>query len=365
MNNKICFILNYAPHYRYFIFKKINDELDAHFYFGNIPNSSIKKINYKELSNFRKELITFKVKKFYWYLGSVLLVFKKYDKFVLSGDSQILSNWFILLFSRLLGKKTYLWTHGWYGNENTVKKNIKKAYYKLSDGLLLYGNYAQDLMVIEGFKKDNLHVVYNSLDYDKQLSIRKKSVFSDVYINHFKNSNPTIIFTGRLTKVKKLNQLIDAKKKLDNLGIKVNLVFVGSGPEQKKLRSQVKFLKLENCWFYGACYDEIKLGELMYNSAICVSPGNVGLTAIHSLMFGVPVVTHNNFSQQMPEFEVVIEGKTGAFFKEDDVNDLALKIKLLIEGRLAKEECYKTIDEKWNPHNQINILKEVLNESAN
>ena len=53
----------------------------------------------------------------------------------------------------------------------------------------------------------------------------------------------------------------------------------------------------DQIWFYGACYDESKLGELIFNADLCVSPGNVGLTAVHSMGYGTPVITHNNFAQ--------------------------------------------------------------------
>lgn len=56
MKNKIAFILNYASHYRLFIYKKIEQELDADFYFGDIPNSNIKKLDYKDLTNFKKRI---------------------------------------------------------------------------------------------------------------------------------------------------------------------------------------------------------------------------------------------------------------------------------------------------------------------
>lgn len=43
---------------------------------------------------------------------------------------------------------------------------------------------------------------------------------------------------------------------------------------------------------------------------------------MHSMMFGCPVITHNNFNWQMPEYEAIKPGITGDFFKMDDVSDL-------------------------------------------
>ncbi len=78
-------------------------------------------------------------------------------------------------------------------------------------------------------------------------------------------------------------------------------------------------------WLYGACYDEEIIGELIFNAQLCVSPGNVGLTAMHSLVYGTPVITHNNFSNQSPEFEAIIDGKTGSFSKKIQQRILPIK----------------------------------------
>ena len=54
-----------------------------------------------------------------------------------------------------------------------------------------------------------------------------------------------------------------------------------------------------------------------------VSPGNVGLNAVHALSYGTPVITHNNVNNQMPEHETIIENFNGCFHKENDINSIA------------------------------------------
>ena len=125
-------------------------------------------------------------------------------------------------------------------------------------------------------------------------------------------------------------------------------------------------LGLENSvWLYGPCYDEEAIGEMFYNSAVCVSPGNVGLTSIHALTYGCPVVTHNNFPYQMPEFEAITPEVTGSFFKMDDVDDMTEKIRFWLkktseEREKTRESAYLTIDSKWNIHYQIEVMKKVF-----
>ena len=74
--------------------------------------------------------------------------------------------------------------------------------------------------------------------------------------------------------------------------------------------------------FFGPCYDESKIAELIFNADICLSPGNAGLTSIHVLTYGTPVITHNNSVHQMPEFESIIDGKNGTFFEENNLDDM-------------------------------------------
>lgn len=100
---------------------------------------------------------------------------------------------------------------------------------------------------------------------------------------------------GRLTKVKKIDLIFEALAKLGNRNYK--LIIIGNGPEETHLKQAVKKLNLISMvTFMGEIHDESILSWLIYNSDICISPGNVGLTAMHSLVYGTPVITNNDFA---------------------------------------------------------------------
>ena len=104
---------------------------------------------------------------------------------------------------------------------------------------------------------------------------------------------------------------------------------------------------------------------MIYNADLCVSPGNIGLTAMHALVFGTPATTHDDFPHQMPEFEAIREGVTGTFFKYNDVESLANSIsRWFAENGNKREEvrraCMKEIDENWTPQFQLSVLKKYL-----
>ncbi|MBR4597128.1 MAG: glycosyltransferase family 4 protein [Opitutales bacterium] len=366
---KICFILNIAPLYRREIFLRLDDAYDCKFAAGEktVNASDIKLMDESEFKNFKRiKNVVFLSAPFYWQKGVLGELFNGCGKYVFVGEPFCVSTWlFAIMLKFMPRKKLYFWTHGWYGREGFFKKILKKIFFGLSDGIFVYGDYARSLMVKEGFDEKKLFPIHNSLAYSKQMEIRRELAPSGVFSAHFKNSNKNIIFIGRLGANKKLDMIIRALAQLKKSGIFMNATLVGDGGERENLQRLAGELGVsENVWFYGACYDERENANLIYNADLCVSPGNVGLTAIHCLAFGCPVITHDNFPMQMPEFEAVEDGKTGAFFKHGSLESLVETVRKWSENSLGREEirrnCFEVIDTKWNPNYQMEIFSAVF-----
>ncbi|MGM9715858.1 MAG: glycosyltransferase [Prevotella sp.] len=368
MNQKICFITNIGTHYRFPIYNEISINFDCDFYIGDRIYTPINKFKYETLRGYKKTLNNVFFKYFYWQKGCIKLIFKPYQYYVFDGEPYNISSWVVLILLFFTRKNTIAWTHGWYGRENIVKRIIKRIYFSLYSKLLVYSNYAINLMEKEGINKDKMYCIANSLDSDHDKKIRSCLKATDVYKAHFRNGNPTIIYCGRIQKIKKLDLLVDAICTLNKEGIKINIVLVGKDVDNINLDKYAELKGVsDKLWFYGPCYDSQILGELFYNASVCVSPGNVGLTAIHSLTFGCPVITHGNFPYQMPEFESIVPNVTGSFFEQDNAKDLAEKIKKWVtiddtEREKVRQAAFAEIDRKWNIHYQIDILKQVFND---
>ena len=368
-NPKICMITNIGPHYRYPIFEKISKELGCDFYLGDKVYLPIKTFNYKDLSGYKATLTNHFFGKFYWQSNSIKLLFKKYNTYILDGEPYCLSSWVILAISKLLSKHTIAWTHGWYGRESRLKKILKIVFFNLHTKLLVYNEYSIRLMEQEaGISPQKMYCIANSMDSDLEMKVRTKLKDTDIYHNHFNNNYPTIIYCGRIQKWKKLDMILDCMESLNQEGNPINVVFVGKDVDNVGLDIIAKRKRLDKqVWLYGPCYDDMLLGELFYNAYACVSPGNVGLTAIHALSFGCPIITHNNFAYQNPEFEAIIPGITGDFFEMDNAKDLKNKIEMwtqkdVISRNKTRIEAFKEIDRKWNINYQIKIIKETVND---
>lgn len=353
--------------YREAVYNKIEETYDCEWFFdkadkgvGRFDASSYKSVSYLPIK---------RIGPFYFVEGLLSLLRKDCTRYLMIGATANVSLFLLLVTKCLIcrQKKVYLWTHGFYGKEGWFNKTFwKRPMLKMADGIFTYGDYAKNIMIEDGFDEGGIFPIHNSLDYDKQLELRNSIIPSFIYIDHFENTLPTLIFIGRLTKVKKLDMIVDALSILRKKGKMYNLVFVGDGIEKDSLESKVETLGLKKqVWFYGACYDEKANAELIFNADLCVAPGNIGLTAIHSLMFGCPAVSHNDFKFQMPEFEVIKPGLTGDFFEKDNILSLADTIATWIEHNVGnratvRKKCYEVIDESWNPNFQINILTKHL-----
>lgn len=368
---KICCIFNIAPLYRAGIYRAMDEDsaLEFDFLAGEESVGGIALMDLTSLRGFRGYLhnVYRKGGKLVWQRGALRKAFaRRYDAYVLTGNPGIRSNWLIALVARLLRRPVYLWSHGLYGDETGWKLRKNMAWFRLAGHLLLYGERAYRLLLEQGFPKERMTVIYNSLDYDKQRAIREHLGDRSFIRNYFGEERPLLVFVGRLTATKKLDLLLEAMARLDTMGTPCNLVLVGDGPARETLEAQTERLGLaDRVWFYGETYDEHLIGTLLYHGDVCVSPGNVGLTAMHALMFGTPVVTHDNACKQMPESEAIVPGVSGSFFRADSVESLAEAIHGWVglepaRREAVREECCRIIDEKYNPERQMALLKSVF-----
>lgn len=373
----IKFFMHIAPHYRGPLWKAIleNPALDAHFFFGDCLNG-IEAINFEKNGFESKKDRLHKVKNYWWKRERLIWqtgVIKeccknKFEYAVFTSEMSRPSTWIAAAICRLRGIKVIFWAHGLYGGEKGVKLALKKTFFRLAHKFLLYERRAKKVLVQNGFSPENLYVIFNSLDYDAhkllQSSINKLTK-NEVFSFLSKPSLPVVIFIGRLTKVKKLDMLFHAVNQINEKEIKINLIIMGDGPERRQLENIGK-MGLKGKWlhFTGACYDEEVIGNYLSFSDLCVSPGDVGLTAIHALSFGTPVGTHDNMVNQMPEAEAIQHGHNGFLFKENDVNDLKNEIEEWLNRRIDREvlrqNSYEIIDKYYNPHYQLTVIERLV-----
>jgi len=371
---KIAVVYHYFAHYRKSVINEIINECerkgnDITFLADRVSNEpNLELYHFEEHENKFDVIKNIWISKFLWQKGLIRALMKSSpDVIVFLGQFNFISTWVATFLFRALGKKIIFWGHGVYGSEKGLKKFIRNRFNNLPHIYMTYGHHAKDLM-LKSQAKPIINVIYNSLDvyhqneFYSKLNSRNHSIQPhNEYIRH----KTTLIFIGRLTKIKKIDLLIEALSML-NVN-EYRLLIVGAGPEENALKSLVKKLNLDSCvTFVGAIHDEEKISSMIYESDICVSPGNVGLTAMHSLIYGTPVITNDDFNHQMPEFESIRNTVNGGFFKVDNAHSLADTInfwreKIIKEGRGSiRDKCREPILKYYNPENQTRLILEQV-----
>jgi glycosyltransferase involved in cell wall biosynthesis len=374
-DKKIAIIYHYISHYRVPIFNVLSRSVTNEYTIISGTETDIKiKLADNNLKNITPEEGGLRwiqienkwiLKYFLWQRGLLQTISKSnFDALIFLGNMYYLSTWIAAVLGKLKGRKIIIWTHGFIRDEKGTKGVLRSLFYRLADDLLVYGHRAKDILVSKGFDAGKIKVVYNSLDYDNQLRIRKNNPVDKLI--DFKNTGvPAFGFIGRLTKQKKLNILIETLNLLHARGQLCNLLIIGEGDDLAELQALVNKYNLDDyVYFYGPCYDEATIYSLFKQIQLIVSPGEVGLTGIHAMTYGMPVLTHDKLDMQMPEYECIKPGVTGDFFDYDNpIESLTDLLQVWFKKTNLdeiKEQCYQVIDDHYNPYNQMRIMNSAV-----
>lgn len=289
----------------------------------------------------------------------------QFDAFIVLGDYKFITSWFLLIVAKILKKPVYLWTHGWTNsNESRIAGYFRNMFYRLSSGLLLYGDRAKAISKKNGFKDSFSTVIYNSLDYALQKVFRSRLSWDDRHTflkGRFDNQDRAVIFImGRITAKMELLVFFESLKYIHK---PTNVIILGSGDNIPLQIGDHSICHIEES------FSEDMLSQAFNAADLFVYPGFVGLSAIHALAYGVPVITRNPEMGGMPESEAIIDGITGAFYESGSAIDLANKISsFLLKGRRSGElasKCVEVIERCYTPEIQVNLIVKRLYEDLN
>lgn len=369
-------------HYRYPVFKLLSDEarngVRVVIYADSredvtrvkLVNEAYCNTNFQDGGILWKRIRSLYVRNIcFWQTGLLKLsVSRDYRIIVYWGEAHRLSTWISAIIARMTGKKVVFWTHGIYGNEGFFKRKIRTWFYSLAHVLLVYGEHGKQQLSKAGLPANRLFVINNSLDVDAQLGVVRR--FSEENLAALRNKycqkyERLLVFVGRLEASKRLDLLLQALSHMKSMGFAVKALLIGDGAMKEQLQALTHEQGLaQHVIFYGECYEEEVVLPLLAASDICVSPGEVGLTAMHALVCGTPVITHDDFSNQMPECEAIKLGESGGFFRRGSAEDLAEKIcaclSAIEKGEITSESCRRIIQHKYTPEFQRSVFFEAI-----
>lgn len=293
-----------------------------------------------------------------------------YKATIIIGNINMKGTWKAQKQAKKNGLKTLYWAHGWLKKENFIKAKIRNYYFNKVDKVLTYGSRAKSIATSTGFNPDKIQVIWNSLDFNKQTEYFERYKYidrSDLRNNIGMPNNKIMLLTiSRVTDICHYEWLIDAVAYLKNSkNLDCEIWMIGDGPALNGLIQLAKNKNVKlNC--QGSLYNEEIIAQHIMSADLVVSPGKLGLTGMHALAYGTPVVTHEDFDLQMPEVEAVIENQSGIFFKYGDSVDLANKIFDFLPKTNAynsvREICRNSLIGRFTPEDQARLIDEAIDE---
>ena len=237
---------------------------------------------------------------------------------VLEWNPRILSNWVILATRVVLGRRTLVWGHAYSRVRRSVFRHFVRDWMAgLSDGVIAYT--ASEATIIS-MRNPGLPV-WAAPNSGIRVNLMNEEPVCDAAAIR------DVIYVGRLSGSKKTMFLLRAwEVALTRLPRCPRLIFVGDGPEKASMEAFVSERKLENfIVFLGHISDQKELERLYRTALFSVSPGYVGLAAVQSLSFGVPVLISRS-ENHAPEIESCVEGENCLFFDSNDISSFLSKV---------------------------------------
>ncbi len=231
------------------------------------------------------------------------------------------------------------------------------AYYEKCDYVWTVNHGTAKTLEEYGYKGD-ITIMPNGCDMP---ITQRDDVFRREIINQygFDADAPLLLFVGRLTFLKNVHLIVEALAALRRRGKKFNMLFVGSGENEDKLRTMVKEFSLhDSVKFAGKILDRQELRKIYSSSDLLVFPSlydNAPLVVREAAACGVSSLLLKGSNSA----EGVIDGRNG-ILAEERVEDIALAINDAITHanlRELGERARETIYISWD-----DVMKKVVNE---
>ncbi len=148
------------------------------------------------------------------------------------------------------------------------------------------------------------------------------------------NKSPVLLFLGRLEPAKGTDLLVDILRELPSTAC---LIIIGSGPEERRLRSTMLGKIPQEVRFLGAITELERSAPYLYSADVLLNPGYLGLNVNHAFSFGLPVVSRQSPGSGIrfhsPEVDYLEPGQNGELAPSDAPSAFADAINLVMKDR--------------------------------
>ena len=260
---------------------------------------------------------------------------RKHEKVIIFGNLNIWQVWFIILITKLLGRKLIVWTQVREELKLNVKGLIKTLVFLCCECLYFYTDL--ELQRIPKFIRRKAISLNNGLEISEITKLRRRNI----------SAKKQFLTIGRFTQKSEMDWLISFFEKTD-----YDLHVIGAREDETSVRRN-------NIHLHGILIDEKRISKIANKCIGFVYGGNVGLSLIHGMAYGLPPVIHSNIEEHMPEVAAFLELDFGYTFQKGNSEDLRIVLELLVSQDNTKisNQCIDIVENKYNINSMYGRFK--------
>lgn len=194
--------------------------------------------------------------------------------------------------------------------------------------------------------------------------IGKPEIFPRIaHLSKEKPIQPSILFVGRLHKVKQVDLLLQSLRILHNIDSNTHLYILGDGEEYYRLKTLAENIGLSNYAHFLGFVNKLTVLKMMRQSDVLVLPSKVEgnpRVLIEAMMCKIPIVATNVLGIK----DIVQHKKTGYLVDNPDPRELARAIRDVIKNKKLSsamaDRAYDFAKQNFSKERAIQKIREEL-----
>ena len=231
---------------------------------------------------------------------------------------------------------------------DNIIHNIIKIYNKC-DKCIAINNAMIKVFADYGYKYRPI-VIYNGTDLKPLKNIEEKVAIINKKLN-LKDDEPVFLFVGRITDIKNIFFILDSLKLLKDDGYKFKMIYVGTGPDETKLKRKIKEYHMNNeVIMTGKIMDRDTLSAIYKRATLFLFPSLFDASSLVQIEAAVNE-TPGLFIERSVTADTVTNGING-FTCELNENLYKEKIKAIINNpknlKKVGQKARKMLGKSWD-----------------
>ena len=182
-------------------------------------------------------------------------------------------------------------------------------------------------------------VIYNGTDL-KPLQNKEENISKLKEKYNIKKDESIFLFVGRITEIKNIFFILDSLKILKEKNFKFKMFYVGTGPDEEKLKNKISKYNMENeVIMTGRIEDRVELSSMYAMSDLFLFPSLFDASSLVQIEAAVNE-TPGLFIEGSVTSDTVINNVSG-FTSKEDVNEYANKIIEIMNNKSLLKEVSK------------------------